>query len=146
MKNIIFSLFILLNATMLPAQSDYAMAFGLRAGNPLAADGKYFFSDKIAAEAIVGLQFPRGWGVTALAEYHGDIGWRGEMNWFVGAGASAMYNRDNRFTFGGDLIGGIEYTFPTLPLNFSMDWKPSYDTYYRFRADQIALTLRYALK
>ena len=128
------------------AQADYLMAFGVRMGNPLALEGKYFWADQHAVEAIVGIQYPRGWGLTGLYEYHGDIGWRGDANWFVGAGGSAMLNRDNVFSVGGDVIIGFEYTFPTLPLNFSIDYKPSYDNKNALRLDQAALTMRYPFK
>jgi hypothetical protein len=128
------------------AQSDYFIAFGGRAGNPLALDAKYYFADAHAVQAIVGLEYPRGWGLTGLYQYNGDFNWRGEMNWFVGAGGSIMLNRDDIFSAGGDVILGIEYTFPTLPLNFALDFKPGFYTHYGLLLDQAALTLRYALK
>ena len=130
------------------AQSDYFLAVGVRAGNPLAVDGKYYFADAHAVQAIVGLQYPRGWGLTGLYQYNGDFNWRGEMNWFVGAGGSVMLNRDDIFSVGADVILGIEYTFPTLPLNFALDWKPTYSNYPKneLQLEQAAITLRYALK
>jgi hypothetical protein len=140
---IIISLFFSKNIL---AQSDYFLAIGARAGNPGGIDAKYYFADAHAVQAIVGLQYPRGWGLTGLYQYNGDFNWRGEMNWFAGGGISMMFNRDDIFSFGGDVIVGIEYTFPTLPLNFAIDYKPSFDTYYGFRGDQAAITLRYALK
>jgi hypothetical protein len=142
---IVISIFFTKN---MAAQSDYFLAVGVRAGNPLAVDGKYYFADAHAVQAIVGLQYPRGWGLTGLYQYNGDFNWRGEMNWFVGAGGSMMLNRDDIFSVGADLILGIEYTFPTLPLNFALDWKPCYSNFpqNQLQLDQAAITLRYALK
>jgi hypothetical protein len=139
----IISLFLALSVQ---AQSDYFIAGGIRAGDPLGLDAKYYFADAHAVQAIVGLQHPRGWGVTGLYQYNGDFNWRGDMNWFVGGGLSMMLNRTDDFSFGGDVIVGIEYTLPTLPLNFALDYKPSWDTKYGLQLDQAALTLRYAWK
>ncbi|MEY4928046.1 MAG: hypothetical protein RI894_2482 [Bacteroidota bacterium] len=133
-------------------QGDYAYAVGLRAGNPLAISGKYFFADAHAVEAILGIQQPRGWGLTALYEYHGDFNWRGDANWFVGGGLSLMLNRTPDFSVGGDIIVGYEYTFPTLPINLALDWKPGYaynpkkPSEYGLDLLQASLTLRYAFK
>jgi hypothetical protein len=136
------------------AQGDYAYAVGIRAGNPIGLSGKYFFADEHAVEAILCIEQPRGWGLTGLYEYHGDFNWRGDSNWFVGGGCSMMLNRTFDFSLGGDIILGFEYTFPTLPINFALDWKPGYsynltgDSQSGFGFDplQAALTLRYAFK
>ena len=134
------------------SQGDYAYAGGVRFGNPLALSAKYFFADAHAVEAILGIEYPRGWGLTALYEYHNDFNWRGDSNWFVGGGFSMMLNRNIEYSVGGDIIIGYEYTFPTLPLNFSLDWKPGYaynpkdPAEYGLDLMQAALTLRYAFK
>lgn len=136
------------------AQGDYLYAVGLRAGNPIGVSGKYFFGEPHAVEAILGIQQPRGWGLTALYEYHGDFNWRGDSNWFAGAGFSTMLNRTQDFSIGGDIIVGYEYTFPTLPLNFTLDWKPGYSYNPKDPKDvntgldllQAALSIRYAFK
>ena len=152
MRKILFLFFLVLASQNTFAQGDYAYAGGVRLGNPLALTAKYFFADAHAVEAIVGIQQPRGWGLTALYEYHGDFNWRGDSNWFIGGGFSAMLNRTPEFSLGGDIILGYEYTFPTLPLSFTIDWKPGYShnfgksEEYGLDLWQAALSLRYAFK
>ena len=126
------------------AQADYEQAYGIRGGNLLGFTGKYFLTDATAVEALVGVGLPRGWTLCGLYELHGDIG-RGEANWFIGAGGDAAYSvLDKKFSIGGDLIVGAEYTLPLIPLTFSADWKPYYATAgYGLGLNQFAVSVRY---
>ena len=63
-----------------------------------------------------------------------------------------LFNRTSDFSIGGDAIIGYEYTFPTLPLNFTLDWKPGYaynpkdPSEFGLDLWQAAVTIRYAFK
>ena len=125
------------------AQAHYTLGVGVRGGNPLGVTGKYFFSEKSAVEGILGYQLVRGYSLTGLYEFHGAIG-REPLNWFAGAGGSlAAFSIDRKVTVGVDAILGIEYTLVRQPINFSVDWKPGYSSFYRWKLDQVAVSVRY---
>jgi hypothetical protein len=125
------------------AQAHYTLGVGVRGGNPLGVTGKYFLSETSAVEGILAYQLVRGYGIVGLYEYHGAIG-REPLNWFAGAGGSLMaFSIDKKVTIGVDAILGIEYTLVRRPINFSIDWKPGYSSYYRWKLDQVAVSVRY---
>ena len=128
------------------AQQSYDYAIGLRAGNPLGATGKYYFTENHSGEAILGLEFNRGFNITALYEYNFYLSEGG--NWYVGGGMSVGAQAAGA-TFGFDAIVGVEFTLPLLPINFGVDWKPAYVFGLTPRTDGLlnfAFSLRYAFR
>lgn len=117
--------------TTLNAQ-NYKGAFGLRMGYESGFTLKNFFSYSNATEFIL-TGSPHYIQLAGLYEFHQPIPDVNNLNWFVGIGAHLggiyhkKYEGDNRFLLGADLIGGVEYTFPKVPFNLSLDWKPAFN-------------------
>lgn len=105
---------------------EYKTAVGVRLGpnSPAIAPGftvKHFLTEKNALEGIVGLN--SGIGVCGLYEWYFPVTTVEHLQWFAGAGAYAAY-RDKTSFIGGAGIVGVDYKFPDIPLNISIDWKP----------------------
>ena len=89
-------------------------------------------TEKHAIEALLTFR----WGgpiVTGMYERYYHIG-ETDLIWYFGGGPHLGYNRrseDNAdenklfINVGIDVIAGIEYIFPTIPFNVSLDFKPS---------------------
>jgi hypothetical protein len=121
---------------------NYTFAIGVRGGATGASSGgtiKGFIGESVALEGIVGV-WHGGIATTALVEkYVPAFNTRG-LNWYFGGGlhytARSGYSRwyiiDERTydytnagaSYGIDLIGGIEYKIPAVPVAFSVDFKP----------------------
>jgi len=120
------------------AQGNYKSAIGLRLGSPLAISYKTFVKDDIAAEAYVGFRSFGGYSFTTVnisGQKHTPIASVERLSWYYGAGLGAyFYNFDNDFIGddGGSLgIGlqgylGLDYCLADTPLNFSVDWIPTF--------------------
>lgn len=150
------------------AQAQYKVALGGRIGPDLGFTIKFNLAEHHVIEGIVGSRLWYGKGyvglgglsVTALYEYHGNIGNIDGFRWFVGGGVhtgfwagNGSHKRyyENRMyvNVGLDAIGGIEYTFPSIPLNLSVDYKPAFDLLhggYIWWQDSFAISVRYAIK
>jgi len=111
------------------AQTKGNPQLGLRAGLPFGATVRYFFDDANAIEGIAGA-YSQTYTVTGLYEHHFDLSALTTQGfaWFIGGGAhvgSRTVSGSTKFIGGVDGIAGVDYTFPTLPLNLSLDWKPA---------------------
>ena len=103
------------------------------------------------------------WGgieITALAERYKPAFDSENANWFIGAGMHlGFHGRDNSFNpekdantttyinLGIDLIGGLAYNFPEIPINVSIDYKPAFHfTGERwFVGEGLGLSVRYVM-
>lgn len=127
MKKILFVLIALsvFGVTRSQAQ-DYNWAIGVRGG--FYASGvtvKYNFDPTNTIEAIVA--FDRGVNVFGLYERNIPVITQG-FNFFYGAGVnlgSWRKSSENKFTAGIDGIAGLEYKIQSIPLAFSIDYKPN---------------------
>ena len=130
MKKVIFlSVLLTVAVSQLKAQSKGDLQAGLRLGLPLGATGRYFFSDANAIEGIVGA-YSRTFTITGLYEHHFDLSALTTQGfaWFIGGGAhlgSRRRDGSTKFLAGIDGIAGVDYIFPSIPLNLSVDWKPA---------------------
>lgn len=102
---------------------------GVRLGLPLGITGRYFFTDRSAAEGIVAL-YNKTFSITGLYQYHWDLSALtvNGFGWYAGAGAhlgTREIDGSQKFLAGVDGIAGINYNFQTIPLNLSLDWKPA---------------------
>ncbi|SFE88197.1 hypothetical protein SAMN05518672_111152 [Chitinophaga sp. CF118] len=102
---------------------------GLRLGLPFGATARYFFDDANAVEGIAGA-YAHTFTITGLYERHFDLSalTTDGFGWFIGGGAHMGSRKEEgnvKFIAGVDGIGGIDYTFPSLPINLSLDWKPA---------------------
>lgn len=110
-------------------ESPRQIEAGIRLGLPLGVTGRYFFTERSAAEAIVGL-YNKTASLTALYQYHFDLSTLTVegFGWYAGGGAhigTREIDGSHEFLAGVDGIAGINYNFSNIPLNLSLDWKPA---------------------
>ncbi len=116
---------------------DYTHALGVRGGLFNGFTYKQFLSRNDAIELLATSRW-RGMNFTALYEKHEDIkninSDLGNLRWYVGAGGHigfyhgkyAWWGYYQPYTLiGVDGIIGLEFTLKEVPLNFSLDWKPT---------------------
>ena len=110
------------------AQDNYHQSVGLRGGPLVGVSYKQFIDVPIAIEGIVGFNFQNGRLVTLTGLYQYHIFLNYQLNVFGGAGLSTAFNKD-KFRLLGEAMVGLEYTVPRFPLNFSIDYKPSFSAF-----------------
>jgi hypothetical protein len=127
---------------------DYRFAVGVRLSNSSptlnnSISAKYFATDRTAVEGIV--SFGSRFGIGALLEVHNNFSTPG-LKWFFGGGAYAGFQDGDAYV-GPTGILGIDYTFPSVPVNLSVDWKPELDITpdINFVPDAFALSVRFAI-
>lgn len=156
MKKIFLLLFFAASAQLANAQA-YQTSIGLRAGVAPGITLKHFVNPNAAFEGILTTR-GKGINITGLYEWHGPLGEVPNFFWYVGGGAHIgfwddnSYSRDEPFTgsyfiIGLDGILGMEYTFEEIPLNLSLDWKPTINIIERsgFWGDELAISVRYII-
>ena len=159
---------LLLASSITTNAQNYKMSVGARLGSPISASFKLFVSDANAVEVFANYRSDKvstiygnyGWswfGVGASYQMHADLDIMDGLQWYYGAGVSALYydygdsgyydNYDNiSFGLQGNL--GLDYKFANAPVNLSLDWVP---TYYingfinGFGAGYGALSVRYVI-
>lgn len=134
--SIMKSLFILLLfiglAGNVQAQTDgdsYKTAVGVKF-YPTGVTVKTFMKPNLAFEAI-GYFWEKGTRITGLFEYHYSLVPSGRLKWYIGPGAHVGFYKQDFFN-GGTSVGidgviGLDYKFPGIPINVSLDWQPSYE-------------------
>jgi hypothetical protein len=127
---------------------DYRFAAGIRLSNSTptlnnSISAKYFATNRTAVEGLI--SFGSRFGIGALLEIHNDFATPG-LKWFFGGGVYAGF-QDGDAHVGPTGILGLDYTFPTAPVNLSVDWKPELDITpaINFVPDAFALTVRFAI-
>ncbi|MCX6316221.1 MAG: hypothetical protein NTW29_02945 [Bacteroidetes bacterium] len=118
-----------------PGTSGYKTSLGVRlsSANAMvnnAVSIKHFINDKVAIEGLFSFGDPLAIG--AMVELHKPLASEG-LSWFYGGGAYIGFvkkvNTNTLKTttdpnFGGMGVVGLDYKFPNIPLNLSLDWKP----------------------
>lgn len=153
------------NYSAVQAQS-YNTSVGFRLGPSYGFSIKHFFNHNLAFEGLVTSHY---WGVagspslnfTGLVTWHFPIGRRTGFEWFIGGGAHAGYQLLNNgggfgvlvnegdkpgvFLMGLDVMGGVQYTFPNIPLTLQADYKPAVNFFEQtnFVMYEIGVTARY---
>lgn len=153
MKKVILLLAIapLISFVSLQAQS-YKTALGIRMSSkdPVVNNSvsfKHFFSETTAIEAL--LTFDKKTAIGALIEIHEPIPSTEGLKWFYGAGAYLGFDSDknnpSRSLMGAQGIVGLDYKFPSLPLNLALDWKPELNIIdnINFEPSAIGFTMRF---
>lgn len=133
---------------------DYNTGIGLRGGFDNGITIKHFISSSRAIEGIISGR-GRGFELTGLYEIHGRAFNTDRLNWFYGFGGHlGFWNGKGPYwgasgesypMIGIDGILGLEYSFREVPINLTLDWKPSLN-FYRypgFWGDGGALSIRY---
>lgn len=147
-KRLLFLCMISLLALSVKAQ-DYKFAAGIRLSNSTptlnnSASIKYFVTETSAIEGLV--SFGSRFGLGGLLEIHKPLNQSG-LRWFYGGGAYVGFEGGSTY-LGPTGIVGLDYKFPNIPLNLSLDWKPELDILpkIRFVPDAFALSARFAFK
>jgi hypothetical protein len=131
------------------AAQSYRFAAGLRLSNSSptlnsAISAKYFATERTAVEGLV--SFGSRFGVGALLEIHNPLN-RPGLSWFYGGGVYVGF-QDKETYLGPTGVVGLDYTFPSAPVNLSLDWKPELDIIpsVSFVPDAFAFSIRIAIK
>ena len=126
---------------------DYKFGIGIRFSTaaPTLSNSislKYFMNDRNALEGLI--SFGTRFGLGGLYEIHQRIGATENLNWFYGGGAYLGFQYNNAYV-GPTGIVGMDYKFPNIPLNISLDWKPELDILpaINFVPDAIGLSARF---
>ena len=158
MKKILFVFLFtvsLVSLNQLQAQ-DYKTALGVRLSSAGAQVNnsitlKQFINEKTAIEGLFSFGDPIALG--ALFEFHKPLSAEG-LRYFYGAGGYMSFvktydpNGQKNKTdpnFGAQGIIGLDYKFPNIPLNLSLDWKPELNIVsdINFEASAIGFTARF---
>ncbi len=146
MKKTLFLVSILSAFSLSLKAQEYKTAIGFRLGPNSAAIApgftvKHFINEKNAVEALVG--FGDGLGVCGLYEWHQPVSSVEHLQWFAGVGAYAAYRTKTTFIGAAGIIG-VDYKFPDIPLNISIDWKPELNLIEKvgFEASGVGLSAR----
>jgi outer membrane protein W len=127
-----------------PYHSALGIASEFRAKDYTATGASFvfFFSKKSAVE-ITALTGNSGYYLSLLYQYHFPLDNKKQLHGYIGAGAfNVIYPRGTI---------GVHYKPATLPLDFSIDWRPIYE----FRVDDdidnsglkhFGISIRYVLK
>jgi len=134
MKKIFVSAVIIAFTSLQMNAQDYNWAVGVRLSDFMGGISvKKSINAKDKIEGILAVPYWHGVNLTAL--YERDILTIDErLQFFCGVGAhignwkhKSNDENKNYFFIGVDVIAGIEYTFSTIPLSFSIDYKPSFN-------------------
>ena len=138
-------IFIVSSFSILKAQ-DYKVGLGVRLSNstPTLNNSitiKYFMTQGHALEGLI--SFGSRFGIGGLYEVHKPTTATG-LNWFFGGGAYIGFQDSNTY-LGPTGIIGLDYKFPNIPLNLSLDWKPELDIIpdINFVPDAFAISARF---
>jgi hypothetical protein len=135
---------LLLTACILIAVSSYAQetssggiagyqrAFGVKYATGVAASYKQFVANTKSLEAEA-MFFNEGIRLIGLYEFNFPIQGVSGLNWYVGPGAHVGFYRktykdkyNSAADIGIDGVIGLDYKIPSIPINLSLDWQPSY--------------------
>jgi hypothetical protein len=144
---LVFACFIAITYTNQAFSQDYKVAIGIRFSTPSptlsnSVSVKYFMNERDAIEGLI--SFGPRFGIGGLYEIHQLIGATPAFTWFYGGGAYIGSEANTTFV-GPTGVIGIDYKFPTAPINLSLDWKPELDIVpsINFVPDAFALTARF---
>lgn len=155
---LVFTLTLLILLGAKAQAQSYTTGIGLRIAPWYGFTIKHHLSDDTAIEGIIHTRW-RGLLVTVLYEKHFPAFGQDGLRWYIGAGGHVGFWNDNRYRnnpwfydhpnshvgIGVDLIGGIEYTIPDVPINISLDIKPGFNIVPGFYTiyDDGALSVRF---
>ena len=131
-KMMIALVFICVSTYSAKAQSmgtSYKTALGVKVWDGAGITLKHF-TDASKAFEFIGYFYKEGARITGLYEIHGPISGAPGLKWYVGPGAHiGFYNyKDGNQTFAGiDGVLGLDLKVNKAPLNFSIDWQPSFE-------------------
>jgi hypothetical protein len=139
-----------------PNGSSYQTAVGVKF-YPGAITLKHFTKSNTALEGLAYF-WNYGFRFTGLYEIHGEIEGAEGLRWYVGPGAHIGFwnndwkdrypGRDHGVAIGIDGVVGLDYKISGAPLNFSLDWQPSFNFvgYSYFEGGWGGFAIRYTFK
>ena len=136
-----------------PVSAQYKSAVGLRLGNASGITAKMGLGNRVSMEGQLTTRW-KGVNFTVLAEITYELPDTRGLAWYYGAGANIGFwddqdiaEQNTKLFVGADGILGMEYTFPDIPLNLALDWKPYLNILSRthFVWDEFALSIRYVI-
>ena len=156
MRKFVFGLlFFTLVAGIGSLKAQYTTGIGIRGALGPGLTLKHHLTQDHAVE-IIAVGRWRGVLATGLYEVHFPALQVPNLRWYVGGGGhfgiwsqttstNPWFTSEGGVVIGLDVIGGIEYTLPSLPINFSLDYKPGFNLIGTagFWADDAALSIRY---
>lgn len=83
---------------------------------------KHFFSPHDAAEVNL-LFYNNVVSLGAYYEYHGQIQNATGLQWYAGLGPQVFFGKGET-DLAARALAGLDYKIPTVPLDFSFDWRP----------------------
>ena len=98
---------------------------------------KYFFNPSLAFEGLFSFGDPVAIG--ALLEKHTPFGSSPGLTYYYGGAAYVAFG--GLRTFGLQAVGGLDYTFSSVPVNLSVDWKPEINITKEFDFEPAAVGL-----
>ena len=118
-------------------------ALGVRVG----WGGEISYQHTLGAENF--LEVDAGWGANSVsigAAYDFQIAPVGPFGFYAGPSAQVWMGGDNDFVLGVGAQVGLEYIFPSFPLQISLDWRPVFDIVPStgFGWQSVGLGIRYA--
>lgn len=116
-------------ATAQSMGTNYKTALGVKVWDGAGISLKHF-TDATNAFEFIGYFYKEGARITGLYEIHGPISGAPGLKWYVGPGAHlGFYDKkygDKMFA-GIDGVLGLDLKINRAPLNFSIDWQPSFE-------------------
>jgi len=104
---------------------------------------KRFFNPGIAVEGLLSFGDPVALGV--LLEKHKPFnnGSTSGLTWFYGAGAYVGFSGGRNL--GAQGIVGLDFVFPTVPVDLSLDWKPelNFTKQFSFEPSAVGFSARF---
>ena len=118
-------------------------ALGVRVG----WGGEISYQHTLGAENF--LKVDAGWGANSVsigAAYDFQIAPVGPFGFYAGPSAQVWMGGDDDFVLGVGAQVGLEYIFPSFPLQISLDWRPVFDLIPStgFGWQSVGLGIRYA--
>ena len=118
-------------------------ALGVRVG----WGGEVSYQHTLGAENF--LEVDAGWGANSVsigAAYDFQIAPVGPFGFYAGPSAQVWMGGDDDFVLGVGAQLGLEYIFPSFPLQISLDWRPVFDLIPStgFGWQSVGLGIRYA--
>lgn len=128
MKKLLLILVAVMGLTFAANAQYNGKAIGVRLG------GGYYTGGEISYQMPLGsnrVELNVGWANKDFASFTGIYQWMGglagDFGWFVGPGANLGYCINHGFGVAAVIEGGIEWNPVQLPLQFTLDVRPSWD-------------------
>jgi hypothetical protein len=109
----------------------YKTALGIKVWDGAGISFKTFVAPNNAVE-VIGYFYKSGTRLTGLYEIHGNVSGAPGLKWYIGPGAHlGFYDykgyEGDRAVAGIDGVLGLDYKVNKAPINFSLDWQPSFE-------------------